>query len=139
MRVEQSGHEEPCGSKAGIETDRELDASACSARRSGIPSHFHRVHDACAAALGGGDFGPVDAGERGVGLAPAFVSMKKGLLPQPGGFEGFLVIPEVFDQDDLALSECHDLTDSHFRLDPRLLACRVRSYSQNHSPTTCVD
>jgi hypothetical protein len=59
--------------------------------------------------------------------------------PQPGGFEGFLVIPEVFDQDDLADSECHDLTDSHFRLDPRLLAGRVRSYSQNHSPTTCVD
>ena len=39
---------------------------------------------------------------------------------------------------DLPLSEGNDLTESHIRLDPRLLARHVRSYSSNHN-RTCID
>src|SRR5262249_20656369 len=57
------------------------------------------------------------------------------LLRQPGGLEGFLVIPEVFEEHRLALSQRDDLTGSDFRLDPGLPARDARSNSNDYGLT----
>src|SRR4029453_12996152 len=54
------------------------------------------------------------------------------LLPHPGSFEGFLVIPEELQHYHLALSEGHDRGGSLISLDARLNARQVHSLSHDH-------
>jgi hypothetical protein len=41
---------------------------------------------------------------------------RRGLLPQPGGFDGFRVVPEDVDVDDLALPRSDDAAELHLRV-----------------------
>ena len=50
----------------------------------------------------------------------------RALLPQPGGFEGLLVIPEELGQDDLAVSERRDLAEPHVPLESRMRCAHDR-------------
>jgi hypothetical protein len=54
------------------------------------------------------------------------------LLREPGGFEGFLVIPEELQHHHLALSQGHDRGGSLISLDARLNAREVHSLSHDH-------
>src|SRR5215207_51209 len=59
-------------------------------------------------------------------------SRPKQLLRQPGGFEGFLVIPEELQHHHLALSQSQDRGGSLISLDARLNARQVHSRPHDH-------
>src|SRR5262245_47754686 len=63
------------------------------------------------------------------------VFLRHRLLPQPDGFEGFLVIPEELLQDDLALSERQDLAELQVPPESRLFAGVALSDPQDHGVT----
>jgi hypothetical protein len=65
----------------------------------------------------------------------------RGLLPQPGGFEGFLMVEEVFEHDGLPTTEGDDQGASHSsRAKPRGLTGRIlmTRIVGGKSESTCV-
>src|SRR5262249_44443926 len=75
---------------------------------------------------------------RECGKQDLHVLLRHRLLRQPGGFKGFLVVPEVFEHDDLPAAERMDLAEHYFVLDAAPLPSQT-SAGPCHDLTTGVD